>query len=108
MALLVLLFLECPTNVKNDPTDEVQDWNALSDAKESERQYGNNLHLIAKDWESKSIAHYQVFYRIDPERVKELASANSANVLEVASLHWMGEANRCPHHGLYCPGRQNA
>ena len=69
---------------KNVPTDLVQDWSAFSDAIESHRKYGDDLRLMAKDWERQSILHYELFYRFDPERVKQLASVNSDNVLEVA------------------------
>jgi hypothetical protein len=66
---------------KNDPSDEVPDWDALSDARAAYALHGQDLQAMGDDWARRGAVHYNTFYVFALSRVRELARINSDRVL---------------------------
>src|SRR6202035_2180100 len=56
----------------------------LSDARAAYAAHPNNLADISRDWAERAVIHYRLFYQISPQRVAQLASANSDRVIVMA------------------------
>jgi hypothetical protein len=61
--------------------DSVPDWSAWDEAETSYASHKDSLVDMAESWGSSTITHYQIFYSVNPSRVKELAAVNPENVL---------------------------
>jgi hypothetical protein len=71
---------------RNVDTDAVPDWNSLDDAKAAYDTHLHDLHGMAQDWAQRAVSHYQQFYQVAPQRVKDLADVNSSHVLITAFI----------------------
>ena len=72
-------------------TDPIPDWDALEVAKAASASKGYHLHEMAEEWARGSAGHYQLFYAVAPQRVKQLANVNSAHVLvDAFVVGWQG------------------
>jgi len=66
---------------RNDPSDGVRDWDALSDARAAYAAHGQDLQAMADDWARRGALHYNTFYVFARSRVREMARINSDRVL---------------------------
>lgn len=67
--------------VKNSPSDGVPDWNALLDAQAFYERDGDSVQAMATNWGQRAKTHYENFYLVRPQRVRDMASINSERVL---------------------------
>lgn len=66
---------------RTDVSDQLSDWDALSDAKTAYERYDKNLQAMADEWARRGALHYNNFYALAPKRVRMLASENPSRVL---------------------------
>ena len=62
----------------------VPDWNASVDAVEAFGKGGNDIRAVAADWGQRAVSHFSLLYSTRPAWLKELASENPDNLLQVA------------------------
>ena len=48
---------------RTDLSDQLTDWDALSDAEAAYARYDKNLHTMADDWARRGVLHYNRHYR---------------------------------------------
>jgi hypothetical protein len=77
---------------RDAPSDSMSDWSALSDAAEAHVLYGHDLKAMAEEWAERGRFHFKQFYRLAPERVREMANTNSGGILAQAFIvGWSSE-----------------
>jgi hypothetical protein len=59
-------------------------WNASLDAVEAFGKAGNDIRAVASDWSQRAVSHFALLYEMRPAWLKELASENPDNLLQVA------------------------
>jgi hypothetical protein len=64
-------------------SDPVASWDSRSDAREAYAEQRGDLVATVDNWAARAERHYLSFYFANPGRVKQLAEANSENVLLV-------------------------
>jgi hypothetical protein len=64
--------------------DNLADWSASADALEAFGKEGNDIRTVAADWGKQAASHFALVYKTNPGWLKQLASANPLNILEVA------------------------
>lgn len=69
------------------PVDALDNWDALDDAKAASKKYGYNLNMLADDWALRSVYHYRAFYKVDPQRVADIAKGHS-HILELGQFFY--------------------
>jgi hypothetical protein len=67
--------------VRHQLDDAIASWDSRSDAREAYIEQHGNLVATADNWAARAKRHYSSFYLVAPNRVKELAAANSQNIL---------------------------
>jgi hypothetical protein len=60
------------------------DWNANLDAAEAFGKAGNDIRAVAADWAQRAVSHFELIYGARPAWLKQLASENPNNLLQVA------------------------
>jgi hypothetical protein len=69
--------------VRNRADDPIASWDSRSDGREAYSAHNGDLLATVADWAERGKRHYLSFYRANPPRVAQLASANSQNILLV-------------------------
>jgi hypothetical protein len=68
----------------NDPSNPLADWSAFADASATFDKVGDNIRNVAAEWARRSASHFIALHAQAPERVKQMASANPENLLQIA------------------------
>jgi hypothetical protein len=67
-----------------NPLQALPDWNANLDAAEAFGKAGNDIRAVAADWAQRAVSHFELIYGTRPAWLKQLASENPDNLLQVA------------------------
>lgn len=75
-----------------DSSDQISDWDAISDAKAAQAAHGQDIQEAADDWAARAVQHYTTFFFSAPLRVRALANINPQHVLVIgAFVGWGGD-----------------
>jgi len=68
----------------NGSSLKLPDWSANADAMEAFGKEGDDLRTVAADWGKEAASHFSLLYGTNPGWLKQLASSNPLNLLEIA------------------------